>query len=89
MLCSATGVATEASLRDDSAAYIAGWLKALGDERKPVVTAASQAERAADHVRSHRPRSRPGLCTAGARGWARLGADRHGAGSGPGRDGAG
>jgi antirestriction protein ArdC len=50
MLCSATGVATEASLRDDSAAYIAGWLKALGDDRKLVVVAASHAEHAADRV---------------------------------------
>ncbi len=50
MLCATTGVATEASLRDDSAAYIAGWLKALGDDRKLVVVAASQAERAADRV---------------------------------------
>jgi antirestriction protein ArdC len=50
MLCAATGVATEASLRDDSAAYIAGWLTALGDDRKLVVVAASQAERAADRV---------------------------------------
>ncbi len=50
MLCSATAVATDASLRDDSAAYIAGWLKALGDDRKLVVAAASQAERAADRV---------------------------------------
>ena len=50
MLCSATAVATDVSLRDDSAAYIAGWLKALGDDRKLVVAAASQAERAADRV---------------------------------------
>jgi len=50
MLCATTGVATEASLRDDSAAYIAGWLTALGNDRKLVVTAASQAERAADRV---------------------------------------
>jgi antirestriction protein ArdC len=50
MLCSSTGVATDASLRDDSAAYIVGWLKALGDDRRLVVVAASQAERAADRV---------------------------------------
>jgi antirestriction protein ArdC len=63
MLCTATGAATEASLRDDSAAYIGGWLKALGDDRKLVVTAASQAERAADLVlepsRQARPQSAP------------------------------
>jgi antirestriction protein ArdC len=50
MLCAATGTATEASLRDDSAAYIAGWVKALGDDRRLIVTGASQAERAADLV---------------------------------------
>jgi antirestriction protein ArdC len=50
MLCSATAVANDASLRDDSAAYVAGWLKALGDDRKLVVAAASQAESAADRV---------------------------------------
>jgi antirestriction protein ArdC len=50
MLSTATGTATDASLRDDTAAYIAGWLTALGDDRKLVVTAASQAERAADCV---------------------------------------
>ncbi len=64
MLCTATGAATEASLRDDSAAYIGGWLEALGDDRKLVVTAASQAERAADLVlepgRQAQPQPAPG-----------------------------
>ena len=50
MLSTATGVATDAGLRDDTAAYIAGWLTALGGDRKLVVTAASQAEHAADRV---------------------------------------
>jgi antirestriction protein ArdC len=59
MLCSATGTATEASLRDDSAAYIAGWLKALGDDRKLVVVAASQAERAADRVLEPEQQAQP------------------------------
>jgi antirestriction protein ArdC len=50
MLSASTGTSTEASLREDTAAYIAGWLRALGDDRRLVVTAASQAERAADLV---------------------------------------
>jgi len=50
MLSAATGTTTEASLRDDTAAYIGGWLNALGGDRKLVVTAASQAERAAGLV---------------------------------------
>ena len=50
MLCTATGTAADASLRGDSAAYIAGWLRALGDDLKLIVAAASQAERAADRV---------------------------------------
>jgi Zincin-like metallopeptidase len=59
MLCTATGVATEASLRDDSAAYIAGWLKALGDDRRLVVLAASQAERASDRVLEPQRQAQP------------------------------
>jgi antirestriction protein ArdC len=59
MVCTATGTATEASLRDDSAAYIAGWLKALGDDRKLVVVAASQAERAADRVLEPQRQAQP------------------------------
>jgi antirestriction protein ArdC len=35
---------------DQSAAYIAGWLKKLKDDRKLVVTAAAQAQKAADHI---------------------------------------
>jgi len=35
---------------DRSAAYIAGWLKRLKDDRKLVVTAAAQAQKAADYI---------------------------------------
>ena len=35
---------------DRSAAYVAGWLKALRDDRKLVVTAAAQAQKAADFI---------------------------------------
>ena len=60
MLCTATGVATEASLRDDSAAYIADWLNALGEDRRLVVLAASQAERASDRVLEPQRQAQPG-----------------------------
>jgi antirestriction protein ArdC len=60
MLCTATGAATDASLRGDSAAYIAGWLTALGDDRKLVVAAASQAEHAADRVLEPERQAQPG-----------------------------
>jgi antirestriction protein ArdC len=59
MLAATTGVATDASLRDDSAAYIAGWLTALDGDRKLVVTAASQAEHAADHVLAPQRQAEP------------------------------
>jgi antirestriction protein ArdC len=60
MLCSATGVTTETSLRDDSAAYIAGWLDALRGDRRLVVIAASQAERAADRILEPQRQAQPG-----------------------------
>jgi antirestriction protein ArdC len=59
MLSTATGAATDASLRDGSAAYIAGWLQALGNDRKLVVTAASQAERAADLILEPQRQAQP------------------------------
>jgi antirestriction protein ArdC len=59
MICTATGAASEASIRGDSAAYIAGWLRALGEDRKLVVTAASQAERAAGLVLEPQRQAQP------------------------------
>ncbi len=59
MVCTSTGAVTVASLRDDTAAYIAGWLQALGDDRRLVVTAASQAERAADLVLEPQRQAQP------------------------------
>ena len=59
MLAAATGVATETSLRDDTAAYIAGWLTALDGDRKLVVVAASQAEHAADRVLEPQRQAQP------------------------------
>lgn len=40
----------EAPELDNAAAYIQGWLKALKDDRKLVVVAAAQAQKAADHI---------------------------------------
>jgi antirestriction protein ArdC len=60
MLCAATGTATDASLQDDTAAYIAGWLHALSDDRKLIITAASHAERAADLVLEPQAQAQPG-----------------------------
>ena len=38
------------SLTDNSASYIASWLKALKDDPKLVVLAGAQAQKAADHI---------------------------------------
>ena len=35
---------------DNSAAYIGGWLKKLRDDKRLVITAASQGQKAADYV---------------------------------------
>ena len=48
MLCAVTGVEPQI---DQSAAYIASWLKSLQNDPKLVVQAAAQAQRAADHIR--------------------------------------
>lgn len=42
---------------DQSAAYIASWLRALRDDRRLVVVAAAQAQRAADHILGRDPES--------------------------------
>jgi len=41
----------EADTIDNSASYIAGWLKRLRDDRRLVVHAAAQAQKAADYIR--------------------------------------
>ena len=46
MLCGVAGMDNQ----DQSAAYVAGWLKALQDDRKLVVQAAAQAQKAADLI---------------------------------------
>jgi antirestriction protein ArdC len=47
-LCGETGILEPCI--DRSSAYIAGWLKALRNDRKLVVTAAAQAQKAADYI---------------------------------------
>jgi antirestriction protein ArdC len=39
---------------ENQAAYIAGWLKKLHDDRKMVIIAAAQAQRAADFILDRR-----------------------------------
>ncbi|MCH7687112.1 MAG: antirestriction protein, partial [Planctomycetes bacterium] len=41
----------EADTIDNSASYIAGWLKRLRDDKRLVVQAAAQAQKAADFIR--------------------------------------
>lgn len=42
-------------IRDDHAPYIAGWLKALKDDRRAIFTAASHAQKAADFLSGLQP----------------------------------
>ena len=50
-LCSEASM--PASRLEQSAAYIASWLRALRDDKRLAVIAASQAQRAADHILGH------------------------------------
>jgi antirestriction protein ArdC len=47
-LCSALGITPE--VRDDHAAYLDHWLKALKSDRKAIFTAAAHAQRAVDYL---------------------------------------
>lgn len=47
-VCAAVGL--DNSLAENSAAYVAGWLRALGEDHRAVVVAAGQAQRAADWI---------------------------------------
>src|ERR1017187_7270496 len=47
-LCSEAGIAPP--VIENQAAYLAGWLKALKTDRRAIVVAAAQAERAADLI---------------------------------------
>ncbi len=63
ILCAQTGIDT-ADEFSNSAGYIASWLRALHDDKKLVVSAAAQAQRASDLViqpsRQAEPHPRPG-----------------------------
>jgi antirestriction protein ArdC len=47
-LCGFAGI--ENITLNNSAAYIQGWLKALKDDKKLVIMAAAQAQKAADYI---------------------------------------
>ena len=47
-VCADLELATEP--RDEHAAYIASWLKALKDDNRAIFAAAAHAQRAADHL---------------------------------------
>lgn len=52
-LCGETGIAPQTL--DNSAAYVASWLKVLKNDKKLIVTAAGQAQKAADYILDRRP----------------------------------
>jgi antirestriction protein ArdC len=51
-LCSHAGI--QPTVIANQAAYLAGWLKQLKSDKKLVVSAAGQAQRAADWIRGER-----------------------------------
>jgi antirestriction protein ArdC len=50
-LCADLGITPET--REDHAAYVASWLKALKNDKRAIFTAASHAQRAADHLHTY------------------------------------
>jgi antirestriction protein ArdC len=52
-LCAELGITPE--VRDDHAAYLASWLAVLKQDKRAIFAAASQAQRAADYLRSLQP----------------------------------
>ena len=49
-LCADAGIDADASLISNTAAYIQSWLKVLAGDKRMVLTASSQAQKAADHI---------------------------------------
>ena len=49
-LCGLAGIGETGGLIQNAAAYVAGWLKALRDDKKLVIQAAGQAQRAVDFI---------------------------------------
>ena len=47
-LCAEAGISN--AVLENQAAYVAGWLKKLRDDRKLLIHAAAQAQRAADFI---------------------------------------
>ena len=54
-LCGHAGI--QPAVVGNQAAYIGGWLKQLKLDKKPIVSAAGQAQRAADWIRCERGES--------------------------------
>lgn len=54
-LCAELGITPE--VRDDHAAYLRSWLTVLKQDKRAIFTAASQAQRAVDYLRSLQPAS--------------------------------
>ena len=52
-LCADLGITPET--REDHAAYLGSWLKVLKDDKRAIFTAASHAQKAADHLHSYQP----------------------------------
>lgn len=52
-LCAAAGISQD-GLIENSAAYLAGWLRALRDDKRLIVSAAARAQRAADYILGER-----------------------------------
>jgi antirestriction protein ArdC len=51
-LCSEAGIAPP--VIENQAAYLAGWLKVLKADKRAIVVAAAQAEKAADYILGHK-----------------------------------
>ncbi len=49
-LCGLSGISETGNIMENSAAYIAGWLKALRNDKKLVIQAAGLAQKAVDHI---------------------------------------
>ena len=52
-LCAEVGI--DAPILDNAAAYVANWLKVLGNDPRMVVVAAGQAQKAADFILDRAP----------------------------------
>jgi antirestriction protein ArdC len=55
-LCAELGITPE--VRNDHAAYLAGWLKVLKDDKRAIFTAAAHAQKAADFLQGLQPGAR-------------------------------